>query len=292
MNFEPRIWQPDQPVGSGERFYVYPQLLRHALAVRRCFEAQPHLHNLSRTQYLFELEVVDAVLRHPLRTRDRREASAFVLPLLGVASRQAGQCTDANPHGEPKRHAHTDHAQRMRAALQLMHSEVDFSAGPHVLPCTCTMQRSTYGAALFDLLSNHSHQLVSLTHARKAPPLNVARLHVFAPYHSAPAFYEVGRRRCEEVAAMPTAVTFSGSPQTTRQGATCAPQRSRPRRDALLLRPPTHSHHLQPRLCPSPNAQACGITSLRCGVRTQSASSSARPSGGRPAAGVGRVARV
>ena len=44
----------------GGRFYIYPQLLDEAMAVRRCFRSRANLHNRSRTQYLFELDALDA----------------------------------------------------------------------------------------------------------------------------------------------------------------------------------------------------------------------------------------
>ena len=54
----------------GGRFYIYPQLLDEAMAVRRCFRSRANLHNLSRTQYLFELDALDATRRDSTRTRD------------------------------------------------------------------------------------------------------------------------------------------------------------------------------------------------------------------------------
>jgi hypothetical protein len=230
--FHPRVWDP--PGGSEadptSRFYIYPQLLRHAMAVRRCFDAKPWMHNLSRSQYLFEYDLLDAALQHPLRTRQRREASVFLLPLLGTVSRQAGDCQELILLGQSTQHPGTaeqlkpNHAHRMREVFNVVRSEVDFSAGSHLVPCTCTMQRAAYGPALFDLLSNQSDRIVAFTHARKAPPLNVARMHVISPYHSAPAFAAVRDHNCDAVRWSPqTAVAiFAGSPDTTRLPATCA----------------------------------------------------------------------
>ena len=224
------LWSPTQPLVTDPptRFFVYPELLRLARAIRICWEANPQLHNLSRTQFLFEIDAFDAVMAHPLRATRRAEATVFFLPLLAVASKQLGECKPEHLGRVASRRSRSlsSHAQRLAAMLASTRREVDFAAGPHVLPCTCVMQRSTYGAALFALLSNHSHNLVSLTHARRAPPESASRLHVIAPYHSSPAMHAAaGKRLGCDISSPPASirVAFAGSPETTRQEATCAP---------------------------------------------------------------------
>ena len=51
-----------------------------------------------------------------------------------------------------------------------------------LLPCTCVMQRSQYGPELFEFLFNRSRSIVAMTHARRAPPESLARVHVITPY--------------------------------------------------------------------------------------------------------------
>ena len=238
--WRPRLWSP-AATAPGGRFYIYPQLLDEAMAVRRCFRSRANLHNLSRTQYLFELDALDAAVRHPLRTTQRESATSFLLPLLAFASRQAGgdcassSAAEASARGRGKKKVPlTNHAQRQATMLRLVRSEVDFAAGPHLLPCTCVMQRGIYGSALFELLSNESHRLVALSKSRQAFPESPARLHVIAPYHSPPPFRAASLSgRCggggggggdgDGGGSSSSAVTvsFAGSPETTRQDATC-----------------------------------------------------------------------
>ncbi len=227
---------------SSPRFFVYERLLELATEVRRCYASRPHLHNLSRTQFLFELDVFDAIADSPLRTFDRREASVFLLPLLTVLSSQTGTCD----YGRCKV---TTHRTRIAADVAAVQQEVDWSAGPHLLTCTCVMQRVAYGPTLFGLVSkptqpshelrpptpslfsttltklspqllNHSSSLVALTHARRGPPYGPARVHVIAPYHTPMLGHNSARGA--SCMARPVLATFAGSPDTGRPNATCA----------------------------------------------------------------------
>ncbi len=171
---------------SPPRFWVYPALMQQAQEIRRCFLNQSAVQELSRTQFLMELDVLEALSYNQaplseLRAVRKSDATVFVLPLLAMVSRQAGTCST------PRR---STHDQRMMQMVQLLREHVDFSAGPHLLTCTCVMQRSAYTAPLFDLLLNHSRSIITLSQARRAPPLSTSYRSVIAPYHSPPSLWK------------------------------------------------------------------------------------------------------
>lgn len=163
---------------SQAHFYVYPDLLKQSSEIRDCFLNQTAETELSRTQFLFELDVFESLSAHPLRTSHKAEASVFVLPLLPFVSRQAGTCH------LPTR---SDHSQRVAQTLALLRTTVEFSAGPHLMTCTCVMQRSVYSPPLFELLLGQSTRTITLSQARRAPPLSLSYMNVIVPYHSAPS---------------------------------------------------------------------------------------------------------
>ena len=148
----------------GPRFFVYSALLEQAQRIRDCF-IQSNMTELSRTQFLFELDVLEALVDHPLRTFMWADASVFVLPLVPFVSWESGLCSirRGSTHGE-----------RMSQTLKLL-AEADFAAGPHILTCTCVMQRPVYTPPVFDFLLNHSESLITLTQARRDPPLRPTR---------------------------------------------------------------------------------------------------------------------
>ena len=79
--------------GSSQRFFVDPGLLAEASIVRRCYaNHSTQLQAQARSQYLFELDVFDALTEHPLRTLVRTDASVSVLPILALTSEHAGSC--------------------------------------------------------------------------------------------------------------------------------------------------------------------------------------------------------
>ena len=228
-------------------FFVPLPLLHLAEKIRRCYEVKAHYHNLSRSQFLFELDVFDAALRHPLRVTRREDARVVLLPLLAVVSKHVGDCSQRDlPRGHVQRlrlmHNLVEATLRRDGTVALAASVVQPAAPSsprqaaeatmpiYLVPCTCVMQRSLYGEPLFRLLANHSHRIVAMTHARRGPPNSVARAHVISPYHSPPPFSAAARvrspRLCEPRVRAANGgrrllVAFAGSPETTRQPVTC-----------------------------------------------------------------------
>ena len=220
------------------KFFVPLQLLHLAQKINRCYEAKHTFHNLSRTQFLFELDVLRAAINHPLRALRREEASVVLLPILAVVSKQVGDnCEKIDmPHS---------HVQRLRLMHTLVQNQIRwqgiFNGGTlvrprlFIIPCTCVMQKAQYGPQLFDLLANHSHSVVAMSHARRSPPESLSRVHVVTPYHSPPPFDTAaatrGSKLCEPRSessggtggggGLPLLISFAGSPETTRQPTTC-----------------------------------------------------------------------
>jgi len=166
-------------------FFVYPRTWSLAQRMRDCFYNQTaDVFELSRTQFLFELDILDALEAHPLRSTKKEEASVFVLPLLAFVSRQTSKCA------LPTLHTHGERVARMLSELQ---SEADFASGPHLVTCTCVMQRPVYSPPLFDFLLNRNRSLVMLSQARRAPPISISYTNVIAPYHSPPSLWRSAR---------------------------------------------------------------------------------------------------
>ena len=205
-------------------FFIPPPILRLAQGIASCFDDKPQLHNLSRTQFLFELDVLRAAIHHPLRTYHQHASSVVLLPLLCVVSKQVGECANV-PHG------HTPRMKLLHLLVQQAIANASTLARPVPLlvPCTCVMQRTHYTAPLFGFLANRSRSIVAMTHARRAPPESLARMHVIAPYHTPPplvaASVSRGRRLCEphddQGEKSGLLASFAGSPETTRQPVTC-----------------------------------------------------------------------
>ena len=189
------------------RFFVYDALLAQAERITDCFQNQSSLHELSRTQFLFELDILKALADHPLRTYARAEASVFVLPLVPFVSWEPGACASS-----PTSRNSSNHGDRMAQTLKLL-AEVDFSAGPHLLTCTCVMQRSVYTPPLFDFLLTRNASLMLLSQARRDPPLSVSWQDIIVPYHSAPSLW---KPTCESVPEDAALAVFAGSISTGR----------------------------------------------------------------------------
>ena len=185
-------------------FYVYPRLLALALDVIGCLEADSRAKRLSRSQFLFEVDFLGVLLEHPSRVHVRGQAEVFVLPLLAMASKQAGRCRS------------TTHPERRLQMLTALTAEVDFRAGPHLLACTCVMLPSLYGQPLFGLLSNWSSRIVQLTQApRTWSKGSLGPAQAVVPYHS-PAVFTADD--CD--ATRPSLAAFFGSIDTKDQNST------------------------------------------------------------------------
>lgn len=179
-------------------FYIYPRLLSLALDVVGCLEADSRAKRLSRSQFLFEVDFLRVLLTHRSRVHARGQAEVFVLPLLAMASKQAGRCRS------------TTHPERRLQMLTALTTEVDFRAGPHLLACTCVMLPSLFGQPLFGLLSNWSSRIVQLTQApRTWSKGSTGPSQAVVPYHT-PA--EFTADDCE--AARPSLAAFFGSIDT------------------------------------------------------------------------------
>ena len=200
--------------GPMPRFYVYPALLQQAQEISRCFLNQSVVQELSRTQFLFELDVVAALTStegplFSLRAERPSEASVFVLPMVPIVSLQAGVCSGIS------------HDQRIEQMVTMLRTQVNFSAGPHLLTCTCVMQRTAYRGTLFDLLLNHSRSVITLSTARRPPPLSTSYRHVIAPYHSPPSL--LSHSSCS--GGKHSLAVFAGSTTTGRAQSTAVRQR-------------------------------------------------------------------
>ena len=201
--------------GVPPRFYVYPALLQQAQEIRRCFLNQSSVvQELSRTQFLFELDVLEALTStegplFSLRAERPSEASVFVLPMVPIVSLQAGACSG------------TSHDQRIEQMVTMLRTQVNFSAGSHLLTCTCVMQRTAYRTTLFDLLLNHSRSVITLSTARRPPPLSTSYRHIIAPYHSPPSLSS----HSSSCSGGTTLAVFAGSTTTGRAQSTAVRQR-------------------------------------------------------------------
>ena len=132
--------------GPSQRFFVDPGLLEEAATIRRCYaNHSTRLQAQARSQYLFELDVFDALTEHPLRTLVQTDASISVLPILALASEHAGSCIGVDGNA-------TGHQSRLRRLRRAVYKATRRSTGPLLYTCTCVMQRSYYGAALIRLL--------------------------------------------------------------------------------------------------------------------------------------------
>ena len=189
-------------------FYIYPRLLSTALEVIGCLQADPRALNLSRSQFLADVDSLQVLLAHPSRTHERSQARLFVLPLLAEASRQAGRC-----HGRT-------HPMRQQEMLQATFAEVAFDAGPHLLACTCVMLRRLYGATLHQLLLNQSRRLVQLTKAPSTWDGEAGPAQAVVPYHTPAAFTADG---CD--APRPHLAAFAGSLTTVRDASSVVRRR-------------------------------------------------------------------
>ena len=132
--------------GPSQRFFVEPGLLEEAAIVRRCYaNHSTQLQSQARSQYLFELDVFDALTEHPLRTLVRTDASVSVLPILALASEHAGSCIGVDGNT-------TWHHMRLNRLRRAVYMAIRRSKGPLLYTCTCVMQRGYYGTALYRML--------------------------------------------------------------------------------------------------------------------------------------------
>ena len=154
LSFWDRAWRPIctlKPAARALRspdpaICVDPGLLKEAATIRHCYaNHSTQLQAQARSQYLFELDVFDALTKHPLRTLVRADASVCVLPILALVSEHAGSCigTDGNASW---------HQLRLRRLRHAVYTAIRRSKGPLLYTCTCVMQRGYYGAALHRML--------------------------------------------------------------------------------------------------------------------------------------------
>jgi len=190
-----------------QRFHVYPALLAQALVLRHRYQAAARLHNSAQSQWLFELDMLEAMLAHPLRTHRPQSATVFVLPLLAKTSHLLAASEPVGAHME-----------RMREALVAIQKEVVWSAGPHLLTCTCFMERDLFGSELYEMMQNRSGAILRQAHERR--PAAFAPLQSIVPYHSHPVVSDgVGRYHCGWHRG--TMALYMGSLETTRASSSC-----------------------------------------------------------------------
>ena len=176
------------PSGPSRRFFVDPGLLSEAAEVRSCYSTQSaHLDTEARSQYLFELDVFDVLIDHPLRTLDPAEASLSVLPILALASEYAGSCVGLDGNA-------TLHHLRLRRTRYALYKAIRRTKGPFLYACTCVMQRRYYGAGLINLLALLGEQRTLIQLVKEPVRKNAVTQHqIVAPCVSPPRQYTAHR---------------------------------------------------------------------------------------------------
>lgn len=192
------------PSGSqrpAKRFYVDQRLLDQAHTSRRCYAASAsQLDAQARSQYLFELDVFDALAQHPFRTSDPAAASLSVLPILALASEYAGHCI--GPDGNA-----TSHFGRMRRVRKALYKATWRAKGPFLYTCTCVMQHQYYGNGLMRMLEHLGPRLIQLVKEPNGKN-TVTKSQIVVPYHSSPFFWAETTGACER---RPNLAIFMGS---------------------------------------------------------------------------------
>ena len=192
---------PSASPHPARRFYVDQRLLDQAVTSRRCYAASAsQLDAQARSQYLFELDVFDALAQHPLRTSEPTASSLSVLPILALASEYVGHCI--GPDGNA-----TSHIGRMRRVRQALYKAAWRAKGPFLYTCTCVMQHHYYGNGLMRMLEHLGPRLIQLVKEPNAKN-TVTRSQIVVPYHSSPFFRVEATGACEQ---RPNLAMFMGS---------------------------------------------------------------------------------
>lgn len=191
----------DSPPHPARRFFVDQRLLGQAVISRNCYAASAsQLDAEARSQYLFELDVFDALAQHPLRTTEPAAASLSVLPILALASEYAGHCI--GPDGNA-----TSHIGRMRRVRQALFKATWRAKGPFLYTCTCIMQHRYYGNGLMRMLEHLGPRLIQLVKEPNAMN-TVTKSQIVVPYHSSPFFRAEATGACTQ---RPNLAVFMGS---------------------------------------------------------------------------------
>lgn len=160
-------------------FYVDPSALRSAQAVRTCMDDVNKEGAIA--QFLFEVDMTDALEAHPERVTQREDACLEYVPFL---SHSGAKCDPVQKHAA---------AMVARAVPDSPHDNL-----PRALTFVGVMQSGTMGGDAFTKLIARNASLIQLTQApRFAEPskLSVSNHVMVVPYHS-PASANLESRTC------------------------------------------------------------------------------------------------